>query len=84
MRGVKPRSSGLLIRLSPDKWEEYGRGMARSPALMSVVGRANITQIIHAHTNTLIRQACAPRTRTLPQMILQLAQLPLGCKLVDR
>lgn len=52
MRGVKPRSSGLLIRLSPDKWEAYGTGMARLPALMSGVGGARVT-CTHKHSHAL-------------------------------
>jgi hypothetical protein len=70
--------------------------MARLSALVSRVGGVQgshegehytnhtCTHKPLSRTSSPTRQACAGRTRTLPQMILQLAQLPLGCKLVDR
>lgn len=50
MRGVKPRSSGLLTRLSPDK----GEGYSKSAGTHEWVGRGPMKgtlQNTHAHTS---------------------------------
>lgn len=126
MRGVKPRSSGLLMRLSPGRrgvvplgctpahslqaaelgtgWAagvRYGQGgmhmdgtrghvQARadrrtrggsghvSSHTHTPAGEATLAHVCgHGHTGTRVW------THTFPQMLLQLAQLPLRCELVD-
>lgn len=128
MRGVKPRSSGLLMRLSPGRRGVVPLGCtpAHSPqgcrtgdgvgGWGQVWGREAYVWMTHvdmrrhmyrrrhtcggsghvsSHTHTpagevTLAYACGHGhtgthvwAHTFPQMLLQLAQLPLGCKLVD-
>lgn len=128
MRGVKPRSSGLLMRLSPGRRGVVPLGCtpAHSPqgcrtgdgvgGWGQVWGREAYVWMTHvdmrrhmyrrrhtcggsghvsSHTHTpagevTLAYACGHGhtgthvwAHTFPQMLLQLAQLPLGCELVD-
>lgn len=126
MRGVKPRSSGLLMRLSPGRRgvvplgctpahspqaAEPGTGWAagvrcgqggmhmdgtRGHVQAHVQTGAHVeAQVMSAATRThqQVRPHWCTRvgmdtlahtwTHTFPQMLLQLAQLPLRCELVD-
>lgn len=54
MRGVKPRSSGLLTRLSPDKWRNMGQGgkIAIVSKLGQVQGSHEGEQYTRTHART--------------------------------
>ena len=123
MRGVKPRSSGLLMRLSPGRRGVVPLGctLAHSPQCCGIGGGAGSwgqmwggeahmwmhtrtcsdtrTDIgTHVETQVMSAATCTHQhvrshrhghtstrawAHTFPQMLLQLAQLPLGRELVD-